>query len=164
MEGKTHLLGGICIGSVVHYYSFGTSLEISQSFLLIGSSLVGSILPDICHPGSTAGRKTKALSKRIAAFFGHRTVTHSLFFLFFVNWLVSYLPLASNDVVQNGILAGMISHYILDALTVRGIKLFYPLPIRVRFPIFIKTGSSKEGFVLSGLSIVSLWYLYVLFI
>ena len=44
----------------------------------LGLAVAGSLLPDIDHPKSWAGRRLRPVSTLIAAVFGHRGVTHSL--------------------------------------------------------------------------------------
>lgn len=63
--------------------------------------------------------------------------------------------------IQRGILIGMISHYFLDALTVRGIRFFYPADVRVRLTR-MRTGGVGETFLLVGL-VVCIGYLFVAF-
>ncbi|WP_394141544.1 metal-dependent hydrolase [Cytobacillus oceanisediminis] len=59
--------------------------------------------------------KLPILSKVITLLFGHRTFTHILLFLVIVGAvLFMFVPVPA---VSIGVLAGMVSHYILDAAT-----------------------------------------------
>jgi inner membrane protein len=142
MNGKTHLMGGLAACAVVETVIDGN--DFSPLFYIGG--MVGAFLPDICHVHSTIGRRLPLLSKMISFVFGHRTFTHSLLFLGIVPVLLDMvLPEAAN--VHIGLFAGMISHILLDMATVRGVKLFFPFTMRVRLPLYIRTGGKVEGVV-----------------
>ena len=84
--------------STTHYaFSFlltsaagaGTETALSASLL--------SLLPDIDHPHSIAGRMFPGLSKWILRKYGHRTVTHSLFAIATVAVILSpVIPLSAS--------------------------------------------------------------------
>lgn len=63
-------------------------------------------------------------------FFRHRTFTHSLLFLIIVNASLIFL-FPDYEALRRGLLIGMASHYLLVALSVRGIRFFYPADVRV---------------------------------
>ncbi|TSB46554.1 metal-dependent hydrolase [Alkalicoccobacillus porphyridii] len=148
MNGKTHLMGGLAACAAVESFTAGS--EWSPLFYVGG--MIGAFLPDICHVHSTIGRKLPILSRVISFLVGHRTFTHSLLFLVLIYFIVTFIaPEGTNLVI--GLLTGMISHIILDMATVRGVKLFFPFPLRVRLPIYIRTGGRFEGFVQVGLLI-----------
>ncbi|KYG34159.1 metal-dependent hydrolase [Alkalihalobacillus trypoxylicola] len=151
MTGKTHLIAGVTMASTIAHY---TNYE---PLALIISGAVGSLLPDICHGGSKIGRRFPLLSTIINTLFGHRTFTHSLLFLFIIAFVMNrFVPVEALTV---GLLAGMISHLILDAFTRRGIRFFYPLKLTVRFPLTIKTGSAIENLIFTGLTIIFFYFL-----
>lgn len=160
MEGKTHLMGGLCLGAIAHSTYITDLLSVPELLIFYGSCLVGALLPDICHPGSFTGRRTKYLSKNISRIFGHRTITHSILFLLLVYWGTSTFTFPFSEWLQTGILIGIFSHLVLDALTVRGIQLFYPIPIRVRFPFYLKTASKGEDMVASIFILLTLFTIY----
>ncbi|WP_172369507.1 metal-dependent hydrolase [Sporosarcina jiandibaonis] len=155
MTGKTHIIGGIAAS--LAYAQFTNH----DPLIMLGAGIMGALLPDICHGGSKIGRKLSIVSKIINTLFGHRTFTHSLLFLVIIAWLLSsFIP---SDAVKAGVLAGMVSHYVLDMATKKGIKLFFPLSMTVRFPLTTKTGSKIEGLVFSILSLLSFYYGYQAF-
>ncbi|NGP45246.1 metal-dependent hydrolase [Bacillaceae bacterium SIJ1] len=143
MTGKTHLFGGIAAGVAVIQVT-----DAAPGPVLILSTLC-ALLPDICHRGSRIGRKLKIVSWLVSSLFGHRTVTHSLLFLGVGSWLL-YL-FAPDPAYAYGYAAGVSSHLLLDALTAKGIQLFWPIPWRIRFPLYTKTGGVVEWFVLMAL-------------
>jgi len=155
MTGKTHIVGGIAASLA---YAQITNYD---PIIMLGAGIVGALLPDICHTGSKIGRKFKLLSKLINMLFGHRTFTHSLLFLVIIAMLLnSFIP---NEAVKAGLLAGMVSHYVLDMATKNGIKLLYPLGMTVRFPLTTRTGSKVESVVFSILALVSFYFGYEAF-
>ncbi|RPJ94477.1 metal-dependent hydrolase [Rummeliibacillus sp. TYF005] len=149
MTGNTHILGGIAsslaFAQITHY----------DPIILVGASVFGALLPDICHTGSKIGRTFPIISKIVNTLFGHRSITHSLLFLILIILLMTrYI---SNDSIIAGILIGMVSHYILDMFTKKGIMLLFPLNIMVRFPITTRTGSKTENVVAFLLSLLCLY-------
>lgn len=150
MTGKTHMAGGAAAALAVAGY---TSYD---PLLLTAAGIFGSLVPDICHGGSKIGRKAPVLSKLINIWFGHRTFTHSLLFLFLVQVILT--SLVPYPAVRTGFLAGIASHLLLDAGTKKGIKLFYPLDITFRFPVTIRTGGTFENGILTMLIIIALYF------
>ncbi len=155
MTGKTHIIGGLAASLVISQF---TNYD---PVLLVGAGVVGGLIPDICHSGSKIGRTLPLLSRIVNILFGHRSFTHSLLFLFIVASLLHTYVL--NEAVTVGVLAGMVSHYILDMSTRNGIKLLFPFTIRVRFPVTTRTGGKVEDLVLAALSLISVYFGYEAF-
>jgi len=136
MNGKTHKIGGVCAGIIATSmlieapYSFD---KILIGGVLIGGSIIGSLMPDIDLPSSTVGKKVKPLSYLIHQIFGHRGITHtpilhiicSIFLLLLGGSLTGIIRLIYLGFVM-GLFVGGISHIILDSMTVKGLPLFYP--------------------------------------
>lgn len=150
MTGKTHLVGGVASALVV------ASVTSYDPTTLVISGAAGGLLPDICHGGSKIGRKLPVVSKIVNILFGHRTFTHSLLFLMIICILSE--TFLTNESITFGLLAGMVSHLILDAATKNGIKLLYPATFTVRFPVTTRTGGAIEHIVLAVLTLVTLYY------
>ncbi|MGG1575618.1 metal-dependent hydrolase [Fictibacillus sp. NRS-1165] len=155
MKGNTHLMGGLAAAALVNEWVDGPA-SLDHQLVFYGAGLLGSLLPDLCHPNSWAGRKTKLFSKFVSKAFGHRTVTHSWLFIAAVIWLTNSLHSAYSLNLKYGLLSGAISHLILDACTSRGIQFLYPVPLRFRSPLYTKTGSSTETAVSGILMIAAL--------
>lgn len=152
MLGNTHIVGGITASLAFAQISGESPL------VLVGAGVVGALLPDICHSGSKIGRTFPISSKIVNRLFGHRSFTHSLLFLFCVAMLLdAFVPY---KLVTIGLLLGMASHLVLDMGTKRGIKLFFPMKIAVRFPLTIKTGGKIEKVIFAGLCMLSLYFSY----
>ncbi|PUB12922.1 metal-dependent hydrolase [Paenisporosarcina sp. OV554] len=155
MTGKTHIIGGLAaslaFAQVTNY----------NPVLLVGAGVIGAVIPDICHGGSKVGRAFPVVSKVINVLFGHRSFTHSLLFLVLMAILMnSFVTIES---VTAGILVGIASHLVLDMATRNGIKLLFPLKIRVRFPLTTRTGGAVESMVLAVLSLLSVYFGYEAF-
>lgn len=155
MKSNTHLIGGVAAGAI---YKIVTDLPpdtLQHELIFFGAAVLGSLLPDLCHPGSYLGKKTSFLSKTISKTFGHRTITHSWIMILFLLMLPQWIDWRFEESVSTGLVVGVISHLILDAATSRGIQLLYPLPIRFRFPLYTKTGSRTETTIASFISLVA---------
>jgi len=152
MQGNTHIIGGITASLAFAQISNDNPL------VLVGSGVIGALLPDICHGGSKIGRKFPIISKTVNSLFGHRSFTHSLLFLVLVGMLLhTFIPYES---VSLGILIGMASHVFLDMGTKKGVKLFFPVSISVRLPFTTKTGSKAEKVVFMMLTLLSIYFSY----
>lgn len=155
MTGKTHTIGALAA-------SLATSQFTNYDpVLLVGAGVVGGLIPDICHGGSKIGRTLPFISRIVNILFGHRSFTHSLLFMFIVGSLLHTYE--QNAAVTVGLLVGMMSHYILDMSTKKGIQLFFPLTIRVRFPLTTRTGGKVEELILAALSLISVYFGYEAF-
>ncbi len=155
MTGKTHLSCGILVGASIVSYC---DTDLFTSITVVTLAALSSIFPDICHTRSKVGRKFKLLSWIIRLLFGHRTFTHSLSFIALIGLLL-YLFQAP-IYYGSAIIAGMISHIILDILTPRGVKLLYPLPINVKFPVTFKTGGAVDAALATVLTIGAVYLLF----
>ena len=137
MLGKTHLAGGII-----------TSLILCSSDVVsMGWLILGSVLPDIDHPGSIIGKNIPLLPKLLK----HRGFTHSLTFAIVVSLFSPWIGI------------GCLVHNILDMMTKNGIELLWPIHNRFRFPLakYVKTNGKFEKlvFYLSYLFITYLLYI-----
>ncbi|ASB90755.1 metal-dependent hydrolase [Bacillus sonorensis] len=154
MTGKTHIMGGVASCTAVAYF-YGY-----DPVFMTASGVLGALIPDICHTKSKIGRKLPILSTLVSSIFGHRTFTHSLLFLLLTAF-AAHLYFANQSILV-GLMAGMASHLLLDAGTTNGIKLFFPSSIRIRLPLYIKTGGKAEQGVMAALTILSCYFIAVL--
>ncbi|MDM5316188.1 metal-dependent hydrolase [Fictibacillus sp. b24] len=155
MKSNTHLIGGVAAGAIYKVVTDLPPNSIQHELTFFGAAVLGSLLPDLCHPGSYLGKKTSFLSKTISKTFGHRTITHSWIMILLLMMLPKWIDWRYEDSLSMGLVVGVISHLILDAATSRGIQLLYPLPIRFRFPLYTKTGSKTETNIASIISLIA---------
>src|SRR6185436_16649843 len=129
--------------------TLGVSLNLVNAFVIALSSL----LPDIDTRASIIGKTFPFISTRLERRFGHRTLTHSILFVFAVALLTSPLILLSPSIYACFI-TGYASHPFLDTMTVNGVRLFYPFsgakcvfPFEVNNPhrYRLRTGSKGES-------------------
>lgn len=125
---KGHLKGGIVASAAAIFCAFKfhmTPTHITDLFILMGSTLLGSLLPDIDHPQSVLGRRLQIISVPLHRQFGHRSLTHSIFFLLGAFLIPYYFGL---DALAWGLSVGIFSHILLDLLCVgSGVAFLYPL-------------------------------------
>lgn len=126
-----------------------------EGMILVASSCIGSLFPDIDHRGSYIGKKAKVTSWFFSKL-GHRGITHAplvtfatllpLYFLLHYNFPNPLLlPFMA------GFLVGVLSHIVLDAFTKGGIPFFYPFT-KEKYSLFhMKSGAVGESVVRGGL-------------
>ncbi|GAA6825801.1 metal-dependent hydrolase [Helicobacter pylori] len=155
MTGKTHASCGILVGALaIEYYK----TDLFTSVTIVVLAVIASLLPDICHTQSKIGRKIRIISFFIRLLFGHRTFTHSILFIVIIGLGLYVIQTPQYYFVT--IITGLISHVILDMLTPKGVKLFYPIPLTVKLPITFKTGGLVDLSLASALIIGSLYTLF----
>ena len=155
MNGYTHKIGGTCAGLIA------TSLALQEPFspekltvagLIVAGAALGSLLPDIDHKNSTISKKHKIISWIMTRLFEHRGFTHApliqLLFIAFLFWIgkdlggiIGYSYLG----VVIGLGIGILSHTLLDWLTVGGIPLLYPFTKKKFHLMSLKTSKHSKG-------------------
>jgi len=172
MKGRDHL--PFAAGS---WGLTGMALGVSPWLVCatIPIALLGGLLPDADHPSSKLGRRLPGVSHLIRWSLGHRGPTHSLFFVSLlvfgvmaamsalgtpVRWVHFTGASATGWVSVCGLsfLIGVLSHLLADAPNPQGVPLFWPLPVRVRFPLLRwKSGSWIEPVIAWGLCAWAVW-------
>ncbi|MBY6035760.1 metal-dependent hydrolase [Fictibacillus nanhaiensis] len=155
MKSNTHLVGGVAAAALYKVSTDFPPESLFYELTFFGAAVIGSLLPDLCHPGSYIGKKTSILSKTLSKTFGHRTITHSWIMIALVLMVPQWLDWAYEHSFSKGLLIGVVSHIFLDAATSRGVQLFYPLPFRFRFPLYTITGSKTENHISTSISLVA---------
>ncbi|GIN41407.1 metal-dependent hydrolase [Heyndrickxia oleronia] len=174
MKAKTHQLFGGTFGLVAIFLSNISELtpkNVIESLLFFACVLIGSILPDIDHYKSKAGRSVPVISHVIYFLFGHKTITHTLLFALIVSGLFGIFSFVMDCSLYYplGLFIGLISHLIGDMFVVGnrrhgGVPLSYPLyKKKIKFPITIKIESITESILglcllLINVSIVFLFF------
>ena len=165
MTKETHSKGGYIIALLLLPYIYDTfmmeytlSYRIVLLFIYAYFTYLGSLLCDIDMKGSYISKRFPIIYKLFGKRFKHRGFTHSLLFIGGIAFLGDMVIVSSdNNVVFtcifSGILAGVISHIILDLITKEGVELFYP--ISINFSILpIKTSSKTEKNINKFLSLL----------
>lgn len=126
MTGLNHITGGLVFTGI--FCSFW-DVNVFGSVGLFTAALVAVGLPDIDTPRATSGKMVYPLAVWLERHFGHRTITHSLLFLSVVVTLAGVLGwLLDGDGTPWALVFGfgMLSHLILDMVTIQGVPLLYP--------------------------------------
>lgn len=159
MTGKTHASCGMLVGALTTQY-FQTDIFSSVTVIILAT--LASLLPDICHTQSKIGRRFKVISFFVRLIFGHRTFTHSILFIAIIAFLLQIIQ--TPNYYMAAIIIGLVSHVILDMITPRGVKLFYPLPFNVKTPIQFKTGGLVDLSLATTLMVGTVYVLFQPFI
>lgn len=125
---KGHLKGGIIAGIGIVFLAKPfdyASIHLIDLVQFSSSVLIGSLLPDIDHPQSIIGQRVPFISTPIHKLWGHRSITHSIFFLMGSTYLAHFL---SFSFIALGLGIGILSHILLDLLCPgSGVAFLYPL-------------------------------------
>jgi inner membrane protein len=121
-----------------------------------GLAVAGSLLPDVDHPQSWIGRRSRPVSTAIAATLGHRGVTHSAVAVIGLVVLLWHAGHWRGGV--SAITVGYLSHLAADMLTPQGLRLAWPLRRNWGLPL-CRTGSPMEGVIVLALVCGLAWRL-----
>ncbi len=125
MTAPNHIAGGVVFTGL--FCSF-FSINIFANPIFISVTILGSLLPDIDHTKSWIGKSVYPIAKWLSRNYGHRTITHSIFFLIGV-FLISVFIEKNFRVdysISTILFFSILSHLIFDMVTISGIPLFYP--------------------------------------
>ncbi len=118
-------------------------------------AVAGSLLPDVDHPKSWIGRRSRPLSTMLGAALGHRGLTHSAVA---VLGLVALLQAGYHPGAVSALAIGYASHLAADMLTPQGLPLTWPLRVAWGVPI-CRTGSRMESVVVVAVVCGVAWWL-----
>jgi inner membrane protein len=122
----------------------------------LGLAAGGALLPDLDHPKSWVGRRTRPLSTLLAAVLGHRGLTHSALAVFALAALLAHA--GSRRGVVWPVVVGYMSHLAADLLTARGLRLAWPLRRHWGVPL-CRTGSPAEPLIVLTVCGLAVWSL-----
>lgn len=125
MTAPNHVSGGIVFTGI---FCSLFNINIFENKYSIALVIFASLLPDIDHTKSLIGKMFYPLAKWISVKHGHRTITHSLAFYFGTTAIFLFAEKSLlNSVSFTYIYSfALLSHLVLDMITVQGIPLFYP--------------------------------------
>ncbi len=151
MMAKSHVVVGaatwIATAPLLHFPPFDA--------ISIALAVAGSLLPDIDHPQSWVGRRTRPLSTILAGTLGHRGITHSALAVIGLSLLLVHAGYRRSLITALAI--GYLSHLAADMLTPRGLRLAWPYPKTWGLPL-CRTGSPAEGLIVITLTGFVLWW------
>jgi len=154
MMARSHVVVGlaawIAAAPVLHFSSLDP--------VYLGLAVAGSLLPDVDHPRSWVGRRSRPISTAIAALLGHRGVTHSALAVLGLTVLLLYAGYRRGGV--SALVVGYLSHLAADMLTPQGLRLAWPHRRTWGFPL-CRTGSPTESIIVLVLAGGLAWWLLV---
>jgi len=148
MQFKTHLAFSFLVSLFLIDY-----LKIKNQILFLITALLFSILPDLDEYSSKISKKLRPLSYITNLLFKHRSLFHSIW----IPVILSSVFFSINQMISIAILAGYLSHLILDALTIKGITPLIPINKKIRG--FIKVNSLLEDLIFYILVIIIIFKL-----
>ena len=158
MLGTTHILTASTIATLPLLTN--TNFDIKIYTMVYIGILIGSILPDIDEPDSLIGKRLSFIAYPINIIFGHRTITHNIFF----GIAIGILGLLLNIDIIVGMGIGVIIHILSDSVTQSGINgaLFPITSYHTKFAILpysfrLKVGGIVELCLLVILSICQVY-------
>lgn len=114
--------------------------QIQQKIIFFIFLISATYFPDIDIASSKIGKSI--FLRPIQWIVSHRGLFHSLIFLSLLSALIYFF----NNYAGIAFFSGYLLHLLLDALTPRGVKLFWPLTnLKIKF--FIKSGSILEEII-----------------
>jgi len=121
MMARSHVIVGLAT-----WIAVAPALHLRPDDLgCLALATAGSLLPDIDHPKSWVGRRTRPLSTAIAAAFSHRGITHSAIAVIGLTVLLFHAGYHRAGV--SALVLGYLSHLAADMLTPQGLRLAWPL-------------------------------------
>ena len=124
----------------------------------LGAVVVGSLLPDVDHPGSWVGRRIRPISTAIAATFSHRGITHSAVAVIGLTLLLLHAGYRRGGV--SALAIGYLSHLAADMLTPQGLRLAWPLRGTWGLPLCRTDSGMELVIVLAIIGGIAWWLLH----
>jgi inner membrane protein len=154
MMAKSHVVVGLAA-----WVAAAPPLHLSPvDPVYLALAVAGSLLPDIDHPNSWVGRRSRPISTAIAASFGHRGVTHSAVAV--VSLVALLLHAGYRQGMVSALAVGYLSHLAADMLTPRGLRLAWPLRRSWGLPL-CRTGSPMEATIVIALACGIAWRIFL---
>lgn len=119
----------------------------------LAAAALGSLLPDIDHPHSWAGRKVPFISIPLSLLLGHRGLTHSALA---VVACAMVLAIMGTGWLAAPVVVGYLSHLLADGLTPSGVPLMWPSKRRFTLNL-CRTGSLTEIAIVAAIAIAGGW-------
>lgn len=119
----------------------------------LAAAALGSLLPDIDHPQSWAGRKVPFISIPLSLLLGHRGLTHSALAVLACAVL---LTIMGTGWLAAPVVVGYLSHLLADGLTPSGVPLLWPNKRRFSLNL-CRTGSLTEIAIVAIIAIAGGW-------
>jgi inner membrane protein len=125
MNQVNHIAGGLVFTGILSSF---WNINIFDSSTTLAVACLGCLIPDIDHPRGVIGRVFYPIAWWLNRAVGHRTATHSLLFLILSTAVVATIANILECTTPYWIIWiwAVLSHYLLDMITIQGIPLFWP--------------------------------------
>lgn len=125
MKAPAHITGSLAFTGL---FCSLFNINIFERWQNIVVLIFFALLPDIDHTKSIIGKLFYPFAKWLSLRFGHRTITHSIFFAILATSLLKIVSFYFGFSADYYLIAwfSIGSHFILDMITIEGIPLFYP--------------------------------------
>lgn len=120
MTTPNHIAGGIVITGIIASL---WDINFFEKWQYLCTTILGCLIPDIDHRKTVLGKIFYPIAKFLDTRFGHRTITHSLVFVI-TCYLIFIFFIGKDYAIL--FTSAVISHLILDMVTVQGVPLLYP--------------------------------------
>ncbi|OPX90831.1 MAG: Inner membrane protein YdjM [Pelotomaculum sp. PtaB.Bin104] len=155
MLWRTHFLASAAAGLLLAGHTDAKTAALSA-----GVAGIAALLPDVDSPDSKIGRMIPVIPRLFKTVVGHRGALHSaigvaaVFILaaLFLGWR-AHIPK-----MHYLILAGYLSHLVMDSFNPQGVPWLWPYGKRFGLPL-VQTGSLLERFVvMPGMVLLVAWF------
>lgn len=147
----THLFAGVSAGLLLSGHA-------ETALVSAGISGLTALLPDIDSPDSWIGRRVPLISRSLKASVGHRGPLHSLLGATAVSLALTYLFGHGFKVsLFVPVLAGYLSHLVMDTLNPPGVPWLWPLKRRIRVPLVEPMSLLERLVVAPGMFLACCW-------
>ncbi len=127
MLAKGHITAGVAAYTGMTMFLMTKVPSYTPDVAMIGAgllgTLIGSLLPDIDSPNSQIGQLVPLVSHTIGRVFGHRTITHNLFFI--LSWV--YLAYRTEQHILWALAWAVFIHILMDSFSRQGVPWLYPI-------------------------------------
>ncbi|MCE2571658.1 metal-dependent hydrolase [Motilimonas eburnea] len=158
MIARNHIMFGVASWVLARPYIYGDQKDWFPLYLEVVLVGVGSLLPDIDHPSSRAGKFVPFISYPVSAFFGHRGVTHSLIAVvacvYGLFWASGDLPLWGLYLVW-GYMSHLLGDYVFGT---SGLPLTWPAKRRFVSPINFSVNGVIENVMCIAMFCYSIYF------
>lgn len=138
MLWRTHYLAGAAAGLLITGHA-----DIKTAVITAGVAGISALLVDLDDPHSKLGRLVAPASWVVKVTVGHRGPLHSLAGAGVVLLLASMFLKSGHAHLVPMVVAGYLSHLVMDSLNPQGVPWLWPMKTRFGLPM-VQTGSLLE--------------------
>lgn len=167
MTKETHKTGGLFLSTILILHNFSKLINnvnnIPFAIIILSAffyfAVIGSYFPDIDLKSSYISKRYPLLWNVLGKNTEHRSFTHSTICVILIIIFSLYLYKVSDNnillkAMTDGFITGYMSHIFLDIFNSQGVRLLWPLKIKIKFSNIL-AGSSMEKTINTALKILT---------